>query len=401
MLNDAWVINGKTLANRVVFQPMEGCDCEKDGSPSDLTREKYVKAAKSAAGMIWFEACAVCPEGRTNPRQMRLTGENKDVFRAFLFELRALARETCGKEPVMILQLTHSGRQSMRPIIAYRNPVYEATRPLSDDNLVSDEYLDTLPEKYAAAARLAHEVGFDGVDVKCCHGYLLQETLSAYTRKGRYGGSFENRSRLFLACFRAVRDAVPEDFLLTSRFGVSDMIPKPFGFGTDECNNMDLTEAGQIVKTLVDCGLDALNVTLGNPYYNPHVNRPFRKGAYPPPESAEAGLYRFETAEKFFKERFPSLTLLSSGLSYYRGDIFEQSERLLTEGVCDLVGYGRETLAYPAFYSDYLAGKFDARRCCMACSKCTELMRHKCVAGCAVFNPYYRELYKRCVLHEQ
>ena len=399
MLNEPLKIKNRVIANRVVFQPMEGCDCNEDGSPSDLTREKYIKAAKSGAGLIWFEACAVCPEGRTNPRQMRLTEENKEVFRSFVSELRAIAKETCGIDPVMILQLTHSGRQSISPMIAYRNPVYEKTRPVTDDNIVSDEYLDTLHAKYAATALLAKEVGFDGVDVKSCHGYLIQETLSGYTRPGKYGGSFENRTRLFFDCFRAVKSVVPDDFLVMSRFSVTDMVPKPYGFGTDECNNMDLTEAEKIVETLIGFGLDALNVTLGNPYYNPHVNRPFRKGGYNPPEPAEVGLERFKTAEKFFKDKFPSLALVSSGLSYYRGDLIEQSEKLLSDGVCDLVGYGRLTLAYPEFYSDYLKGKFDARKCCLSCSKCTELMRHKCVAGCAVFNEYYRELYSRCVLN--
>ncbi|MBO4213168.1 MAG: NADH:flavin oxidoreductase, partial [Clostridia bacterium] len=241
MLNDTLKIKNRVIANRVVFQPMEGCDCNEDGSPSELTREKYVKAAKSGAGLIWFEACAVCPEGRTNPRQMRLTEENKEVFRSFVAELRTIAKEESGIDPVMILQLTHSGRQSIRPMIAYRNPVYEKTRPVTDDNIVSDEYLDTLHEKYAKTAMLAKEVGFDGVDVKSCHGYLIQETLSGYTRPGKYGGSFKNRTRLFFDCFRAVKSVVPEDFLVMSRFSVTDMVPKPYGFGTDECNNMDLT----------------------------------------------------------------------------------------------------------------------------------------------------------------
>ena len=69
-----------TIPNRVVFQPMEGCDCETDGSPSALTIEKYMRAAKAHAGIVWFEANAVCPEGRTNARQMMLTRENLPIF---------------------------------------------------------------------------------------------------------------------------------------------------------------------------------------------------------------------------------------------------------------------------------------------------------------------------------
>ena len=220
-------IGEKKIENRVVLQPMEGCDCNTDGSPSELTIEKYIKAAKSGAGVVWFEANSVCPEGRTNPRQMMLTRENISEFKKLLENMRSIAKNECGISPIFILQLTHSGRQSIVPMIAYRHPIYEERRPVTDENIVSDEYLDTLADKYAESARLAVEAGFDGVDVKSCHGYLFQELLSAYERDGRYGGSFENRTRLYLDCFRAVKEAIAGDTLLTTRLSVSDMVPRP------------------------------------------------------------------------------------------------------------------------------------------------------------------------------
>lgn len=394
MIGSAIEVGKTKIPNRVVLQPMEGCDCLTDGSPSVLTVEKYIKAAKSAAGVIWFEANAVCPEGRTNPRQMMLTKENLPKFRSLLAQLRRIAEEECGISPVFILQLTHSGRQSITPMIAYRHPIYEETRPVTDENIVTDEYLDTLPEKFAASAALAVEAGFDGVDVKSCHGYLLQEMLSAFTREGRYGGSFENRTRLYFDCLRAVKKVIPADMLLTTRLSVADMVPYPYGFGTTAENPLDLTEPDRLIGQMIVEGIQILNVTLGNPYYNPHVNRPYRKGGYIPPETPDVGLARFIEVEKHLKERFPSLTVVGSGLSYYRGDVIAESERQLTEGVCDLVGYGRLWIAYPMFYRDYLRGMFDAKKTCLTCSKCTELMRHGQVSGCAVFNAYYQKLYK-------
>ena len=395
LLDQALFAGGVRIPNRVVFQPMEGCDCNEDGSPSELTAEKYRKAAKSGAGMIWFEANAVCPEGRTNPRQMMLTKENLPRFRELLCAMRELARAHGGPTPVFILQLTHSGRQSIVPMIAYRHPLYEARRPVTDENIVTDGYLDRLSDKYVASAKLAVEAGFDGVDVKSCHGYLFQELLSAFSREGRYGGCFENRARLYLDCVRAVRRVLPADKLLTTRLSVSDMLPKPYGFGTTEQNELDFTEPDRLMEMLVAEGVQILNVTVGNPYYNPHVNRPYRKGGYVAPEAPEVGLARFETVEKHIKERFPALTVVGSGLSYYRDDLMEQAERQLAEGVCDLVGFGRMWLAYPEFYKDDQAGCFDPKKCCLACSKCTELMRGKRVSGCAVFCDYYRELYKQ------
>ncbi len=394
MLERELVIAGKRMANRVVLQPMEGCDCLTDGSPSELTVEKYIKAARSCAGVVWFEANAVCPEGRTNPRQMMLTKENLPTFKKLLCEMRTIAAEECGVSPVFILQLTHSGRQSITPMIAYRHPIYEETRPVTDANIVSDEYLDSLPEKYAASAALAVEAGFDGVDVKSCHGYLLQELLSAFTREGRYGGSFENRARLYFDCLRAVKKVIPADMLLTTRLSVADMVPYPYGFGTTAENALDLREPDRLIGQMIAEGVQILNVTLGNPYYNPHVNRPYRKGGYIPPESAQDGLARFIGVETHIKETFPSLVVVGSGLSYYRDDLIKQSEVQLEAGICDLIGYGRMWIAYPMFYRDYLNGAFDGKKCCLSCSKCTVLMRHGLVSGCAVFNDYYQNLYR-------
>ena len=110
------------------------------------------------------------------------------------------------------------------------------------------------------------------------------------------------------------------------------------------------------------------------------------------------GLTRFETIEKHIKDAFPALTVVGSGLSYYRDDLMIQAERQLTEGICDLVGFGRMWLAYPTFYRDFTQESFTPQKTCLACSKCTELMRAGQVSGCAVFNEYYRELYKKACM---
>ena len=88
MIETSIQIGTQKICNRVVLQPMEGCDCNTDGSPSELTVQKYMKAARSGAGLIWFEANAVCPEGRTNPRQMMLTSENLPKFQELILTQR-------------------------------------------------------------------------------------------------------------------------------------------------------------------------------------------------------------------------------------------------------------------------------------------------------------------------
>lgn len=402
MLNEKIKINNITFRNRVVTQPMEGCDCEyDDGRPSQLTLKKYINNAKSGAATIWFEANAVCPEGRTNHRQMMITEKNVNAFKDMLKQVRETAIKEFGYAPICIIQLTHSGRQSIVPMIAYRHLLYEKTRPVNDNNIVTDEYLDTLPDLYLKAAKLAKEAGFDGVDVKSCHGYLFQEMLSAFSRPGRYGGSFENRTRLFINSIKKVRENMPKDFIVASRISITDMVPKPYGFGTNEKNEIDLTEPKKLLKMLEDIGINLINITLGNPYFNPHVNRPFKKGAYIPEEKPEAGLKRFYDVGIELKKTFPNMYFVISGLSYYRENLFVVSEKLLNDHCCDFVGYGRMSLAYPTFYADYLKGKFQPNKCCLACSNCTVLMRHKQVAGCAVFNEYYRNLLKEVLCQKK
>ena len=398
MIESKLTVNGKTFENRIVFQPMEGFDCNFDGSPGQFTAERYRAFFASGAGTVWFEANAVVQEGRSNARQMFLHSENSDAFRRLLDELKTISQKESGFVPKTFLQLTHSGRQSIKPMIVYRNELYEKTRPMTDGSVVSDDYLDALPEKYAASARLAEQVGFDGVDIKCCHGYLMQESLSAYNRNGKYGGSFENRSALFLSCVDAVKSAVGRNVLLGSRLGASDVVPRPWGFGTDDSGAVDLRETFLLLKKLSARGVYIVNLTLGNPYYNPYVNRPFRAGPFIPPEKPQQSAERFRDTAKKIKAAFPEITLVQSGLSFFGKQMMDVAESELREGVADLVGFGRQTLANPAFYREWKKNKTLSGNCCVTCSRCSELMRNMQCAGCAVYVPRYKKLYEEKIL---
>ena len=402
VLRESVKIGNKTVPNRLACQAMEGCDGNADGSPAELTFLIYKRLAEGGSGIIWFEATACREDGRANPRQLWIREDNLDSYKKIVNDIREDSMRTNGYAPLIIMQATHSGRYSKphgvpEPLIAYNNPIFEGDKPIDKSRILSDDELDRIGEALIESSKLAEEAGFDGVDVKSCHGYLFQELLSAFTRDGRYGGDFENRARLYLDCFRAVRQAIPSNMLLTTRLSVSDMVPKPYGFGTTEQNELDLTEPDRLIGQFVKEGLQILNVTVGNPYYNPHVNRPYRKGGYEPPETAAEGLLRFETIERHIKERFPTLPIVGSGLSYYRAELFDTAERQLREGVCDLVGFGRMWLAYPSFYREHREGRFETRKCCLACSRCTALMRAGQVSGCAVFEPYYKNLYEETV----
>ena len=398
MINEPVVLYGRTVPNRVVFHPMEGCDGTPEGGIDELTRRRYLRFAQSGAGIIWFEATAVSGECRANPRQLYINEKTVPGFKALLKEVRAAAIAEFGFSPLIIAQLTHSGRFSKphgtpEPIVAYRNALWEKGRENQPYTVADDEYLRGIPGKYRAAARLAAEAGFDGVDVKCCHGYLFDELLSAFEREGEYGGSFENRTRLYFECVDAVREALPDGMFVTTRLNACDCFPYPYGYGVNKENEIDLTEAKLILSTLSKRGIELVNLTLGNPYLIPHINRPCI-GA---PEKGELGCERIKRVTAELQREFPETKLVMSGLSFLGENAVSYADRMITEGVCSLAGFGRMTFAYPTFYADYLrTGALSKNKCCLKCGKCTELMRAGTVAGCPmrdgeVYMPYYKK----------
>ncbi|MBQ6706430.1 MAG: flavin oxidoreductase/NADH oxidase, partial [Clostridia bacterium] len=81
VLKEPLTVAGKEVKNRLVCQAMEGCDGTPDGRPGELTRRRYRRFAEGGAGLSWFEATAVLPEGRANPRQLYITEQNLDAFK--------------------------------------------------------------------------------------------------------------------------------------------------------------------------------------------------------------------------------------------------------------------------------------------------------------------------------
>lgn len=399
LLNTPVEIYGRSINNRILFQPMEGCDGTADGAVDELTARRYMRFAEGAPGIIWFEATAVCNEGRANPRQLYINESTVESFRSLVSAIKAKSAELHGFEPIIIVQLTHSGRYSKphgtpEPIVAYRNSLWEKGKESQPFTVATDEYLSTIPSMYARAAELALEAGFDGMDVKCCHGYLFNELLSAYERDGAYGGSLENRTRLYFDCIDAVKKAVGDEAFVTTRLNACDCFPHGYGFGINENNEIDLTETKQIIEKLREKGLELINLTIGNPYLIPHINRPYSVKS---PEDGRIGMKRVYDVTKEITGTFPDIKFVVSALSYEGENAVNYAEELISSGVGDFSGFGRITFAYPAFYKDYLEkGRLEKAKVCIKCSKCSELMRAGTVSGCVirdseVYLPYYNK----------
>ncbi len=408
VLNTPIAVGGRTAPNRIAYQAMEGCDGTPDGLPDTLTRRRYLRFAHGGPGIVWFEATAVMPEARANPRQLCIDEKNYMGFAALAEEIRETCMRENGYAPLIFMQLTHSGRYSRpegtpAPWIAYNNPIFEREHPIDASRIVTDEYLDRVGDKLAAAARLAEKAGFDGCDIKCCHRYLNSELLSAYTRPGRYGGSLENRTRLLREAVRGAIALCGSGFLVSTRVNIYDGFPYPYGFGVKEGEGIvpDYAEAIRLVRGLADDGVVIADLTMGNPYFNPHVNRPFASGTYDPPEHPMAGVARMLTGIAEVAAAVPGMRVISSGLSYLGAVSPHIAAAAVEKGWFDFAGYGRETLAYPDCARDICReGGLDPKKVCLACGKCTEIMRTPGgTPGCPVRDrETYLPIYRRQVM---
>lgn len=419
--------------NRFVIQPMEGWDGTPDGAPSELTFRRWRNFGRSGAGWIWGgEAAAVRFDGRANPHQLVMT----DATASDIGRLRAALLEAAppGTTPVVGLQLTHSGRWSRphaarpEPRIAFRHPLLDRRVGVEDDAAVLlDDDVHVLIDDFARAAYLAQEEGFDFVDVKHCHGYLLHEFLAARTRTGAYGGgSLVERMRLALEIIGAVGAAAPR-VAVGVRLSAFDCVPHcpafidaqgrrgpgvpephpvpyPYGFGID-CDHperMDLEEPIACVRLLQRSGVRWLNVTAGSPYYVPHVQRPALfppSDGYAPPEDPLVGVARQLQVARAIKHAVPEMVVVSSGWSYLQEFIAPVAQACVREGWFDAIGLGRMVLAYPELPADVLAGRpLDRRRICRTFSDCTTAPRNGLVSGCYPLDPFYRTRPERAQL---
>jgi 2,4-dienoyl-CoA reductase-like NADH-dependent reductase (Old Yellow Enzyme family) len=426
-LAESITIGGRRAGNRWCIHPMEGWDATTDGQPTDTLLRRWQRFGESGAKLIWGgEAVAVVPEGRANPNQLCAPACGRAGFTALLSTLRSAHRERYGDSDDLIvaLQLTHSGRFSKptaagrQPRIAYHHPLLDGRHdvdPADASCLLSDDDIERLIDRYVAAARDAEAAGFDMVDLKACHGYLLHEFLSARRRPGRFGGDFSGRTRLLVTLLERVREACP-GLLLGVRLSLFDTVPWhkvgdhgepwPFqnslpydcGFGVDEQapTQIDLSEPIRLLTLLRDLGVASVNLSAGSPYTVPHIIRPAAfppSDGYPPPEDPLVGVWRQIDAARQAKAAVPGLVMVGSGYTYLQDYVVHAAQAAVRNGWIDIVGLGRMVLSYPELPADSLAGKTLARTAvCRTFSDCTTAPRHGLRSGCYPLDDYYKSL---------
>ncbi len=402
-------------ANGFAVLPMEGWDAAADGRPTDLVRRRWQRFATSGCGLVWGEATAVRPDGRANPNQLVLDATTVDDI--------AELRRTLGPGQVAGLQLTHSGRYSRpegqpAPRTAYEHPLLDRRTGAGAAEVLADDELDELVERYVEAAVLARQAGFDFVDVKHCHGYLLHELLSAIDRPGRYGGDLRGRTTFLRTVVAGIRARVP-DLAVAVRLSVFDLVPHAAGeggvglpegegpyryaFGGDGTGlGIDLGEAHELLDIIEDLGIGLVSTTAGSPYYTPHVQRPAYfppSDGYQPPEDPLVGVARQLAATAELAVRHPGLTIVGSGYSYLQEWLPQVAQAVVRTRGASMIGLGRMVLSYPDLAGDVLAGRpLQGRLVCRTFSDCTTAPRNGLVSGCFPLDPFYKDHPQRVAL---
>ena len=399
ILNTSLSLHGKVLPNRLAIHPMEGCDGTNEGAPGELTFRRYERFGAGGAGLLWVEACSVNSEGRGNSRHLYLNRINLHEFKKMFDNMMRTVKNTSGR-PYTVLQLTHSGRYSKphpdaTAIVAVaENPYLDPRNPKR--RLITDDELEQLEDLFVETAKSAWEIGFDAVDIKACHRYLINELLSAHTREGRYGGSFENRVRFLLNIIDKVKAQVDID--VTLRINAYDALPYPYGWGADENGLPALDEPRRLMQILWEKNVRMVNISAGNPYYNPHIGRPADMGSYIPLEHPIESAARMLNIIKEMKAAAPDMTIVGTGFSWFREYGANIAVGCIEQGWMDIAGFGRQSLAYPDFARDIVTGGAMLRKkCCTTCTKCTEIMRFGGQTGCVskdtkVYLPIWREV---------
>lgn len=449
---DGILINGKCVGNRWAIHPMEGWDGTASGGVTDDMLRRWRRFGESGAKLIYGgEAMAVRPDGRANPNQLIITEENQAGIASLREALVKSHLQRYGKTDDLVIgfQLTHSGRfckpndkKRMEPRVAFRHPILDRKfNVTSDAQMITDSEIEELIQCYIRAARIAWNVGADFVDLKHCHGYLLHEFLGAHTRSGKFGGSFENRTRILRDIIAGIRaggnpieigvrlsafdfvpfkpdparshpgklgPGIPEDF--------SHCLPYRYGFGVNANNPVeyDLTETFQFVALCSQVGVKILNLSAGSPYYNPHIQRP---AAYPPSDGYQPAhdplidvarqinvvrqIKSYLRRETKVAEREPDapLTLgprpskpllIGTAYSYLQEYLPHVAQYVVRHGWTDMVGLGRMVLSYPNILAEAVEkGTITSKQICRTLSDCTTAPRNGMISGCYPLDKNY------------
>ena len=308
-------IKGVHLRNRLVFPPMGTYLATADGAVTPNHREHYLARAEAGVGLIILEHAFITLQGRARANQLGIDSDDKIPGLASLVEVLHQAGAK------VVAQLNHAGSNAktgvILPPLLGASAIEHPTSHLVPREMTDKDIADII-DAFAKAAARAKAAGCDGVEIHCCHGYLLNQFLSPLTnqRQDQYGRTLEGRLRLLLEVVRAVRKAVGDDYLLLLRLAADDGLP----------GAITLAESKIAAKEAVAAGVDVLDISGGLGGYSPEG----------------AGPAYFLPLAKAIKQVVSVPVICTGGIKEP-----ELADAIVRENQADLVGVGRAQFADP------------------------------------------------------
>jgi 2,4-dienoyl-CoA reductase-like NADH-dependent reductase (Old Yellow Enzyme family) len=331
--------------------------------------------------------------GRARIHQLYLGDETVDGYARMIDELRK-----ANPEVIYIIQVDHCGSLADPD---FSDPIAVYPRESDPARLLTDDEIQQFRDKFIHAALLAHKAGADGVEVKHAHGFFGNEFLQpANTRQGRYGGSFENRTRFFREIIEGIKRQVDhDDFLLGVRISTYEGVPGGFGTSGPGEITEDLSEPIAFANLAREAGLHFISASAGNAAGNLEI-------LLPTDDSADA-VYKHFSWTRTIKQSI-DIPVVGAGYSYLRDgrnklpgdDPSEKSfvywaEKNLKENNVDFVGIARQAIADPLLPKKILNGDLKSVNWCTLCMDCGMLLGEQQEVGCSVYDRYYKELAKK------
>ncbi len=336
-------VKNLTIPNRVVLPPMGTVLTNSDGSVGERLLAFFERRVMSGAGFVINEITSVHPKGSTFPGELAafddryIPGLKKMVEVAHRHGSKIAAQlHHVGRESSLLLDAGEAMGPSAIPSYVYGKAPREMTL---------DDIAEVIASFGQAAARL-REAGYDAVEIHGAHGYLLCQFLSANSnkRKDEYGGDLRQRARFVIEVLQSVRRAVGDDFPISLRLSVEEMIKG--GYTADEMV--------PIVPEFVRAGADIIHASFGT-HGTPG-------GITSAPIEYMPG-FAMSLARRI--KEVVDVPVIGVGRFT---DPFLANE-CIARGDADMIAFGRQHLADPDFLKNAINGKPHETIECLACNQ--------------------------------
>lgn len=382
-------VGPKVAHNRIAMNAMECCDADETGSPTERTYRRYENLFRGDAGVIVVEALSVIDESRGRLHQLIAAPSNQKALEQFVRKIKEI-----NDKPIMLWQLTHSGELS-HPDFSRR--VCVKPLPGYEGDLLTEGEVDDVLDRFVLAAKVAHDCGADGIDFKLCHGYFVSQLLRPYNdRRWKYGGSWSNRTRFVYEAYERIeREINDPNFIVGSKISVWEGIPGGMGTAGPDSAVIDLTEIRDLVKGLEARGAKYIIESAGNPSITLALTQPDKR-------IPDYAYLHFWFQKELREVLNPETVLIGSaysvfrnGKNNFRGVARERAsfrywaEKNISDGVCNMVAIGRQSLADATLPAKLQRGKDDSVHWCTTCDNCIEFLIRQKPVGCATYNRGY------------